>query len=145
MIFAVRLLIDTGFFIALFNERDQHHDSACEMEELLDVSQIVLPWPILYETLSTRLVRQPANMARFGAIVQAPGTELINDKPYRVRSLSALLAPHSAQSGLSLVDAVLCGIIEDVNVPISAMLTFNTRDFLEICLQHNVEFPCTHS
>lgn len=139
MVSAGRVLVDTGFFIALFNERDQHHESAREMEEWLDVVQILLPWPILYETVNTRLVRRPESLARFGAIAQSAETVLLDDSPYRAGSLSALLTGHSALGSLSLVDAVLCNIIEDVNVPISALLTFNERDFLTICQQNNVE------
>ncbi len=37
------------------------------------------------------------------------------------------------------VDAVPCNVIEDVNAPVSAILTFNERDFLDVCLQHDIE------
>ncbi len=139
MVGAGRVLIDTGFFFALLNERDQHHASALEREGWLDTVPILLPWPILYETVNTRLVRRPESLAKFGAIVRSAETVLLDDTPYRAGSLSVLLTGHQAISSLSLVDTVLCSIIEDVNVPISAMLTFHERDFLVICQQNNVE------
>ena len=139
-----RVLIDSGFFIALFNERDQHHASARQLEEWLDVATIVLPWPILYETVNTRLARQPGNLAKFGAIVRLPETLLLDDAPYREDSFAAVLAQNPAKGSLSLVDAVLCNIIEDVNVPISAMLTFNERDFRAVCYENNVELLDTN-
>ena len=139
MVGAGRVLIDTGFFIALFNGRDQHHASSRQMEEWLDTIPILLPWPILYETMNTRLVRRPESLARFGAFTRSTEMMLLDDTLYREESLSALLSPNSAKGSLSLVDAVLCSIIEDVNVPISAMLTFNERDFLTVCAQNNVE------
>ena len=74
-----RVLIDSGFFIALFNERDRHHASARELEEWLDFVPIVLPWPILYETVNTRLARRPENLAKFAAIVRLPATLLLDD------------------------------------------------------------------
>lgn len=134
-----RVLVDSGFFIALFNERDQHHASARRLEEWLDFVPIVLPWPILYETVNTRLARQPQNLAKFGAIARLPETLLLDDAPYREDSFAAVLAQNPARGSLSLVDVVLCNIIEDVNVPISAMLTFNDRDFLAVCHENNVE------
>ena len=134
-----RVLVDTGFFVALFNERDQHHASARRLEEWLDFVPIVLPWPILYETVNTRLARRPQNLAKFGAIVRLPETLLLDDAPYREDSFAAVLAQNPARGPLSLVDAVLCNVIEDVNVPISAMLTFNDRDFLAVCHENNVE------
>ena len=134
-----RVLVDTGFFIALFNERDGHHESALKMAEWLDVMSIILPWPILYETLNTRFVRRPERLERFDAIVHSPETELLDDCPYRVESLKNVLAMREGRNSLSLVDFVLCQIIEDVNVSISAMLTFNERDFQTVCQLHNVE------
>ena len=53
-----RLLVDTGFFIALFDPRDNHHIDACEKQEYLENLSIVIPWPILYETINTRLVKR---------------------------------------------------------------------------------------
>lgn len=134
-----RVLIDSGFFIALFNERDRHHASARELEEWLDFVPIVLPWPILYETVNTRLARRPENLAKFAAIVRLPATLLLDDSPYREDSFAAVLAQNPATGSLSLVDAVLCSVIEDANVPISAMLTFNDRDFLAVCRENDVE------
>ena len=139
-----RILVDTGFFFALFNERDQHHASACRMEAILDFATIILPWPILYETLNTRLVRRPHRLTKFGEIARSTRTVLLDDTRYREASLSAVLGQQARTQSLSLVDAVLCNIIEDTNVPISAMLTFNKRDFLEICLHHNVDLLNSH-
>ena len=134
-----RVLVDSGFFVALFNERDQHHASARRLEEWLDVGPIILPWPILYETVNTRLTRRPQDLAKFGAIVQLPETLLLDDAPYREDSFAVVLAQNPARRSLSLVDAVLCNVIEDVNVPVSAMLTFNRRDFSAVCRENNVE------
>ena len=38
-----------------------------------------------------------------------------------------------------LVDSVLFAMIDDINVRIDAMLTFNSRDFRQICLVNKVE------
>ena len=39
------LLVDTGFLIAMYDERDSHHSEAKEKQTLLDVYPIILPWP----------------------------------------------------------------------------------------------------
>ena len=46
-----RLLVDSGFFFALFEPRDQHHANARERQEWLEIASVVIPWPILYESL----------------------------------------------------------------------------------------------
>ena len=134
-----RLLVDTGFFFALFNEKDQYHASACNLSKWLDNLSIILPWPVLYETVNTRLSRRPIDLVRFKAIVELQDTVLLDDSPYRSESYKTVMTPTRRGSPLSLVDAVLRAIVEDVNVPVEAMLTFNHRDFADICSKHNVE------
>ncbi len=134
------LLVDTGFFIALFNPRDQHHAAALEKQDWLEMLSIVMPWPILYETIDMRFARRPATIARFESIIHAPETEFLDDGPYRLEAYEDTLAQAKAQRhAMSLVDSVLCAILADTNVRIDAMLTFNFRDFSPICNLRGVE------
>ena len=52
------LLVDTGFFFALHDRRDSRHPAAQAHQHWLDEFPIILPWPILYETVNTRLARR---------------------------------------------------------------------------------------
>lgn len=138
-----RLLVDSGFFFALFNRKDQHHKDACEKQEWLDILAVVMPWPTLYETVNTRFMRQRetmARMARFESIMRAPGTEFLDDSPYRLAAYNYTIEQAKTRyHDVSLVDSVLYAILDDVNVRIDAMLTFNHRDFADVCRIQNVE------
>lgn len=128
------LLVDSGFFFALFNRRDQHHAAACEKQEWLETLAVIIPWPILYETINTRFTGRPETIARFESLMRAPGTEFLNDCPYRLEAYEdALTRARTQRKPMSLVDSVLCAILADTNVRIDAMLTFNLRDFGHIC------------
>ena len=133
------LLVDTGFFIAMYDERDSHHAEAQDKQKLLDVYAIILPWPVLYETINTRFSRRRGIMARFDAIIRSSNTVLLNDSPYRAEAYRTVV--RNVRRPLSLVDAVLRAIIEDTNVAVAAMLTFNRRDFNDVCRHHSVELP----
>ena len=78
-------------------------------------------------------------MARFDALITSSDTALLDDSPYRVEAYRAVA--RNAHRPMSLVDAMLRGIIEDTNVAVAAMLTFNQRDFNDVCRQHLVELP----
>ena len=54
------ILIDSGFLFGIYDEGDQHHESAKRIEEWLDSEgrKRVVAWPILYETLGTRFVKR---------------------------------------------------------------------------------------
>lgn len=129
-----RLLVDSGFFFALFEPRDQHHADARERQEWLEIASVVIPWPIFYETINTRHARRPDRIARFESIVRAPTTEFVDDSPYRLDAFDeVLLRGKQQRHPMSLVDAVLISILADANVKIDAMLTFNHGDFSSIC------------
>lgn len=134
------LLVDSGFFFALFDPRDQHHADACEKQDWLEELSVVVPWPILYETINTRFVRRPATIVRFESILRARDTVLLDDSPYRFEAYEDVFARAKARrNAMSLVDAVLCAILADTNVHIDAMLTFNSIDFDGICREQGVE------
>ena len=134
------LLVDSGFFFALLDPRDQHHAAAREKQDWLEMLSIVMPWPILYETINTRFTRRPGTIARFESIIHAPETEFLDDGPYRLEAYEDTLAQAKApRHAMSLVDSVLCAILDDTNVRIDAMLTFNFRDFRPVCNRRGVE------
>lgn len=135
-----KVLVDSGFFFALFNERDPHHADARKKREWLEILSLVIPWPILYETLNTRLARRPATIARFESILRDAHIELLNDSPYRLDAYEdALTRAKTQRNAMSLVDSVICAILDDPNVRIDAMLTFNLRDFANICHSKGIE------
>ena len=134
------ILVDSGFFFALFEPRDSVHAEACSKAEWLDVFRVIVPWPILYETVNTRLARRPDRVARFERLLRRPDTELLDDSPYRLDAFENTLARAiGRREPTSLVDSVLHAILDDVNVRVDAMLTFNHRDFERVCRSRGVE------
>ena len=136
------LLVDTGYFIALHDERDEHYATAKQHQHLLELHSVVLPWPILYETINTRFAKRPGVLMQIDAIVAKRNTLLLDDSPYRETAYRQVLE-FSRKRPLSLVDVVLRAVIEDVNVHVSALLTFNTGDFYDVCWPLHVELPCS--
>ena len=134
------LLVDSGFFFALFDPREQHHGDACKKQDWIETLSVVVPWPILYETINTRFVRRPETIVRFESILRAHDAVLLDDSPYRLDAYEDVLARAKTQrNAMSLADAVLCSILADPNVRIDAMLTFNIIDFGHICSVQRVE------
>ena len=134
------LLVDSGFFFALLDPRDSHHAAAVERQEWLERLSVVVPWPILYETINTRFARRSVTIERLERILRRPDTELLDDSRYRDDAYEETLARAKRGYGaMSLVDSVLCAVLVDVDVRISAMLTFNERDFASLCGSQGVE------
>ena len=130
-----KLLADTGFWIALLDEKDQHYQSAGERAPWIDVATLVMPWPVLYETLRTRLVRMSVCFTNKYIHVQ-----FIDDGKYRDEAYSrAIDFSVRLRRPISLVDMVCRLLIADPAVRIDYLLTTNPRDFTDVCSERQVE------
>ena len=137
------VLIDSGFWIALFEEKDANHGRAAEAVWLLEDCQIILPWPTLYEFVNTRLARRKSNLSAFENWLLRPNVELFDDANFREKALESTFESNRFQMPpLSLVDAVLNEILADESLKIHGLITFNRGDFQAICLARRIEiFP----
>ncbi|MFC1834906.1 hypothetical protein ACFL2Q_09250 [Thermodesulfobacteriota bacterium] len=134
-------LVDSGFWIALFDERDDHHEDAKNRSEILRHIGYILPWPTLYETLSTRLVRRPDLVRQFDDLfLKRPNAVFLDDSPYRDSALEKTVSDEMMRKrSLSLVDNVLREIIADKNVRVNCLFTFNVGDFADVCKRRGLE------
>ena len=134
------ILVDSGFWFALYDGRDQYHQQALEKSRLLDSVTVLLPWPCLYETINTRFCKQRKAVAEFEAFLSRPGVVLLEDEPYRENALEAVFVNgRTGRRPLALVDMVLRLILEDPNVRKHGILTFNPGDFADLCGKHSIE------
>ena len=134
------VLADTGVWYAMFDPRDQHWDDTQEKEELLDLFGLVIPWPTLYETLRTRMVSNRSALQRLQEYLRRPQVVFLDDSSYREEALD--LAFSSALRNfrpLSMVDCTIRLMLEDVNVRVDYLATFNERDFADVCHKRHIE------
>lgn len=128
------VLTDAGIWFALFDPRDQYAVQADEKAEYLDVLHIVMPWPILYEILRTRLVRNAHSLRRFENYLGSHNITYLEDNSYRDDALRLTFDSSLNRSRpLSFVDCVLRLMLNDVNIKIDYLLTFNESDFADVC------------
>lgn len=134
------ILVDTGFWIALVDQTDQNHQACLDCASVLEDFVILVPWPTIYETMRTRMVRKRAELARFEAILKRPNVEYVDDTTMRLTAME--LTFESSQRGrpLSMVDCLLRMMLENTNIRISHLATFNRRDFADVCHKNRVEF-----
>ncbi len=133
------VLIDTGFWYALFDKQDQYHKKATEIAEFIAQQHyFVLPFPTLYETLNTNFVKN--YKVNFDSFLKTHHIIRIDDAKYSDKALEATLKMSNYQ--YSLVDMVLRMMILDVNLSIHAFITFNNRDFADVCQLRGIPIYC---
>lgn len=134
------ILADTGFWFALYDSHDQFHRVACEINSKLDLDRvkILLPWPSLYETLNSRFVGHSTAMSGFTRLLLRPQVVRLSDCGYREKSIETVIQSWRKRP-LSLVDMVIRAMLDDRNIIKHGLLTFNHRDFADICRKNRIE------
>jgi predicted nucleic acid-binding protein len=134
------LLVDTGFWFAFYDGREEQHPFALSKSDVINKARLIVPWPILYETFNTRFIKNPMNVNRFDLLLKKPETVLIDDVSYRNEALHATIRESQNRlRAISLVDMVIRFILDDPNIRIEALLTINQSDFDDICRKRRIE------
>jgi hypothetical protein len=150
-------LADTGYLIVLYDPSDDNRNvskARGSFRELFEESEnvMLLAWPVLYETLNTRLSKRRDVVIRIEAEWRKlrAGNQLafIEDQMFRDRSLvewqnEITRAQHFRP--LSLVDRVLRKAIQSPAVKVHGLLTFNRRDFEDVCADREIAILPAHS
>lgn len=138
-----RLLVDTGIWIALFDETDQHHGFAMEYRDWIEDFDLVVPWPTVYETLRTRFVKRRDRVAGLRRLLRKTTTEVLDDGPWRDAAYEHCLQYSIERNRpISLVDVLCRLIVEDPDVRLDCVLTANVPDFADVCRRRRVELLC---
>lgn len=143
------ICVDAGFLIALCDETDQYHTMA--NGRFIDYfhqtrNQLLAPWPILYEAVSTRLVRHQRRMKvlrrHWRLLDRERRLTLLDDQPLRSTALKECMAEVDRDPGvyrsLSLVDRVIRALLADGTFHIHYFLTFNVPDFADVCQKRRI-------
>jgi predicted nucleic acid-binding protein len=128
------LLVDTCFWFAYYESKDKFHRHAQEKASYLEKANILMPWPSLYETLNTRFVKKTEYIKDFDGIARRPSAILIDDTPYRDNAYTLTWsAALQGKRPISLADMVIRLLLDNINIKIDYMLTFNKKDFFDVC------------
>ena len=126
--------------MGLCDSRDQHHRQSLAKADVIDQAIVALPWPTLVRTLKTRLIKKPGNLDHLDTVIKRPTRKtFIDDVPYRPAALDAALQMTNRLRAISLVDMVIRLIMEDTQVHIDAILTFNEADFSDVCRRRRIQ------
>ncbi len=121
------ILVDTCFWIALYNSRGnpKETEEAETIAGLIVDQRIVVPFPTLYEFVSSRLSRREI-VLEFEKQLSKPNIEKLPDTKYRDKALENFFAKSNRNFGdISLVDEIIKLIIHDTNIKIDYIASFD--------------------
>lgn len=136
---ARRVLPDTGFWISLYSTSEKNHGRAREYLDKIRWSTILLPWPILYEVLRTKFVRDPRFVQGFRNHLEELPVSRIDDTRYREAGLRETYRwCIESERRLSLVDCVVRAMVQDRELRIDYLVTFDPGHFADVCRERRI-------
>lgn len=134
----MNIIVDTGFWIALYDAKDEHHIWANEIwTQYADFHKFLVPYPTMYEFINTRLMRRKKSLSLFKNLFNKTDAIIkISDECYKEDALRITFERDNRN--LSLVDTTIRLMIEDDKINKSAMLTTNVGDFCDICRKKDI-------
>ncbi len=134
------ILTDTCFWLGLLDPSDQYHVNSKAIADLLQENDTIIPWPCLYEAISTHLVKKRERLLFMEEIIERENIILLDDSEYKQEALRQTFEFNRIHGfAFSLVDCVIREILKDVSLNINYMVTFNEKDFRDICDIRKVE------
>lgn len=134
------VIVDTGVWYAIFDRRDSNHREAQGKAELLSLLTIAVPWPLAYETLRTRFVRNAVALGQFEQFLKSSSVEFVDDGGFRDAAFQLSLDSSLRGSRpLSMVDCLIRLMLDDTNTRVRYLATFNVGDFIDVCNRNRIE------
>ncbi len=133
------ILIDSCFWFGLYDIGDEHHQKSLILYSILEFNNIIIPHPVLYETLNTRFTLRKEWMIEFNKLLEKSSTIIVSDVRYKEKALSSVLDYNiHFKRPMSLVDRIIRLMLEDVDLNINSLITYNTKDFVDLCSKKGI-------
>lgn len=134
------VLTDAGFWLGLCDKSDENHAQSERVLRMIERFHVVLPWPILYEVLRTKFVKNKNLAQRFEELRAGLALRFEADESYRDAAYEETMRlAKSGKRRISLVDMVVRHMMSDEKIRIDYFVTFNPSDFFDVCKKRKIE------
>lgn len=121
------IIIDTGFFVALFSNTDQFHKHALNLRKLIDKKKWITTWPVLTETCHLLSARGFSHVIQnLLKLHEQGGFELFYISNLHVSQIIKLLIKYE-ELPMDLADASLVILAEELKH--GDIVSTDSRDF----------------
>ena len=133
------IILDTCFWRAIYDTNDAHYKKAQLIaDKYIDKAayKILVPYPTMYELLRTEFVKNKPILDSVSTLLSKKCFEKVCDVPYRDRALELTFSNN--KRNLSVVDNLVRLMLDDTNLRIEGIVTFNVGDFSDVCRNNSI-------
>ena len=107
---------------------DQHHEKSLNISGYLDRCDIIIPWPCLYESLSTHTTRNKSQLFTLKEIINRPNIIRFDESPYKDNALQEVFELNKFYGySFNLTDCLILEILKDTTIKIDYLITYDTE------------------
>lgn len=134
------VITDTCYWLGLVDPTDEHHEKSIVIEDLIKDNHIVFPFPCFYEIIRTKFVKNKKRLTEFENLLKRSNIQYIDDTKYKDVALNKVYELNK-QSFIShsLTDAVIREMLSDIDLRLDYLVTYNVKDFYDVCLKRNIQ------
>lgn len=136
----MNILADTCFWFSLCDPTEGDHSEAIAMMEKLTNDRrhtILVPHPVLYETLCSKMVRKPERVKRLTRYFK--DVKMVPDADYIKEAYGRVDRQANMNDGMaSMVDWVIMLMADDIKNNVKGIITRNGRDFAVFCQKNKI-------
>ena len=128
-----RLLVDTCVWYALLDARDKRSGYAEKIEKTLNTNKLIVPYPVLYETLNTRFSHNEYKQCEgiFKFLNDPTKCVRVPDDAYREKAMTIFEQNIKTDREYALVDIIIRLMMDDVSLGPLIVYSFNKKDFID--------------
>lgn len=120
------LILDTGFFIALFSQKDRHHTKALALRSTIDKRRCITTWPVMTEVCHLLQKFAPHKVSRFLVLLQDGVIEISGLTTHNLPQIISLFEKYG-DLPIDLADASLVILAEELSS--GEIVSTDQRDF----------------
>lgn len=120
------LIIDTGFFVALFSEQDRHHKNALALRSKIEKKSWITTWPVVTETCHLLLKYAPHRLMPFLGLFRDGVIDVFNLSPNHFPRIIEMIAKYEDLPA-DLADVSLVLLAEEISC--GDIVSTDQRDF----------------
>lgn len=134
------IITDTCYWLGLIDSTDEHHEKSILINDLIKDNYIVFPFPCFYEIIRTKFVKNKNKLLAFENELKNRNIHYVDDSKYKQIALAKVYELNKkSYITHSLTDAVIREILSDAELKLDYLVTYNVKDFSDICIKRNIE------
>lgn len=134
------VITDTCYWLGLVDQTDQHHEKSIKIYNVIKNDLIIFPFPCFYEIIRDKFLKDKRRLTTLENILKSSNVKYISDTDYIDDALIKVYELNKRKGdSYSIADVVLREMLSDDTLRIDSFITYNVKDFYDVCGKRKIE------